>query len=87
LILPWEWIIGGAEGSQTDVAVRFIGKPGVFGSGRILDISMTGAALPAPDPYGGRSVAASIVRHDARGVGLESLDLSAETAKTSARLL
>jgi hypothetical protein len=74
---------------STDVTVQFLARSGTVGSGRVLNISSTGAylqttvSLPlnslvyleptAPMPVVGdiRRIAASVVRQDARGVGLE----------------
>jgi hypothetical protein len=74
---------------STDVTVEFLARSGTVGSGRVLNISSTGAylqttvSLPlnslvylepsATMPVVGdiRRIAASVVRQDARGVGLE----------------
>jgi hypothetical protein len=88
----------------TDVAVRFAAKPGPTQTGRVLNISMTGAYLqtqvllrlfsvlhlepemPALAAAGCHSLAASVVRRDALGVGLEWCDCPIETASVAARL-
>jgi hypothetical protein len=77
---------------STDVTVLFLARSGTIGSGRVLNVSSTGAylqtaiSLPlnslvyleptAPMPVVGniRRIAASVVRQDARGVGLEWCD-------------
>jgi hypothetical protein len=74
---------------STDVTVQFLARSGKVGSGRVLNISSTGAYLQtavspplnsliyleptAPMPVVGniRRIAASVVRQDAGGVGLE----------------
>jgi hypothetical protein len=88
----------------TDLAVRFVAKAGVSGTGRVLNISLTGAYLETrvalrllslvylePDssvsgdaPRG--CTAASVVRRDALGVGLEWCDFSTTATNLSARL-
>jgi hypothetical protein len=88
----------------TDVAVQFVTKPGTTGTGRVLNISLTGAyletqvplrlhslvylepAVPAPAADHRRRVAASVVRRDALGVGLEWCEPTTEKANVSARL-
>ena len=87
---------------STDIAVRFVAKAGVTGTGRVLNVSLTGAYLETraplrllslvylePDSSGDdnrRRIAASVVRRDALGVGLEWCDFSTEAPKLSARL-
>jgi hypothetical protein len=74
---------------STDITVQFLTRCGTVGSGRVLNISSTGAylqttvSLPlnsliyleptAPMPVVGniRRIAASVVRQDAWGAGLE----------------
>lgn len=88
----------------TDVAVRFVAKAGMTGTGRVLNISSTGAYLETHVPLRllslvylepdtsvsgddtRRCVAASVVRRDARGVGLEWCDFSIGATTLSARL-
>jgi hypothetical protein len=88
----------------TDVAVRFVAKAGMTGTGRVLNISLTGAYLETrvplrllslvylePDTLASgddirRCIAASVVRRDALGVGLEWCDFSIGATNLSARL-
>jgi hypothetical protein len=85
----------------TDITVRFVARPGTAEIGRVLNISLTGAYLetrvplrqfslvylepitPGSEP---QRIAASVVRQDARGVGLEWCELPAEAAPVAARL-
>jgi len=53
---------------------------------RLLSIVYLEPATPTSDPSAGPGIAASVVRQDARGVGLEWLDVSAAAAKVSARM-
>ena len=75
----------------TDVAVYFIANSGTAGTGRVLDVSLTGAYLEtlvplrllsviylkldatALTPGEAQCLAATVVRSDGRGVGLEWL--------------
>src|SRR5579863_4926753 len=88
----------------TDVAVYFVANSGTAGTGRVLDVSLTGAYLetlvalrllsviyltldatpftPGKTPC----IAATVVRSDGRGVGLEWYESAAEMAKGQARL-
>ena len=88
----------------TDVAVYFVANSGTAGTGRVLDVSLTGAYLEtlvplrllsviylkldatALAPGNPQSIAATVVRSDARGVGLEWYESTAEMAKGQARL-
>ena len=88
----------------TDLPVRFVAKAGTTGTGRVLNISLTGAYLETevplrllslvylePDVSGSgdgtrRCIAASVVRRDALGAGLEWCDFSTEATNLSARL-
>ena len=87
----------------TDVVVQFVTRLGVTGTGRVLNISLTGAYLETQVPLRLRSVvylepaapasadhrrriAASVVRQDAPGVGLEWCELMNEKANLYARL-
>ena len=73
----------------TDVAVQLIARSGARGTGRVINVSLTGAYLETQMPLRPLSlvylesadknlaagtverIAASVVRHDARGVGVE----------------
>jgi hypothetical protein len=75
----------------TDVAVYFVANSGTAGTGRVLDVSLTGAYLEtsvplrllsviylkldatALTPGEAQCLAATVVRSDGRGVGLEWL--------------
>jgi hypothetical protein len=88
----------------TDVEVQFVAKQGTTGTGRILNISLTGAYLktrvplrvhslvylePAALSSGsdhGRRIAASVVRQDALGVGLEWCESTSEKTNPCERL-
>jgi hypothetical protein len=86
----------------TDVAVRFVARPGTMETGRVRNISMTGAYMETrvplrrfslvylepvtPTSGAARRIAASVVRQDALGVGLEWCELAAEAAPVAARL-
>jgi hypothetical protein len=88
----------------TDVAVRFVAKAGMTGTGRVLNISLTGAYLETRVPLRllslvylepetslsgddtRRRIAASVVRRDALGVGLEWCEFSTGATDLSARL-
>jgi PilZ domain len=88
----------------TDVAVYFVANSGTAGTGRVLDVSLTGAYLEtlAPlrllsviylkldatafTPGKAQCIAATVVRSDGRGVGLEWYESMAEMAKGQARL-
>jgi hypothetical protein len=88
----------------TDVAVYFVANSGTAGTGRVLDVSLTGAYLEtlvplrllsviylqldatALTPGNPQCIAAKVVRSDARGVGLEWYESTAEMAKGQARL-
>jgi hypothetical protein len=88
----------------TDVEVYFAANSGTAGTGRVLDVSLTGAYLETLVPLRLLSViylkldataltqgkeqciAATVVRSDARGVGLEWCESTAEMAKGEARL-
>lgn len=87
-----------------DVPVRFVALPTTVGTGRVLNMSVTGAYLetavalrrlsvlylePTAVPASGgrvRRIAASVVRHDARGVGLEWCDTEVEKSAGYTRL-
>src|SRR3984957_16365707 len=88
----------------TDVAVYFVANSGTAGTGRVLDVSLTGAYLETLVPLRLLSViylkldataltpgitqcfAATVVRSDGRGVGLEWYESAPEMAKGQARL-
>jgi hypothetical protein len=88
----------------TDVAVYFVANSGTAGTGRVLDVSLTGAyletlvslrllsviylKLDAKASTAGKTqcIAATVVRSDGRGVGLEWYESTAEMAKGQARL-
>lgn len=88
----------------TDIGVHFVGKAGATGTGRVLNVSVTGAYLetgvplrllslvylkpdtPVSDDDTRRCIAASVVRRDAQGVGLEWCDFSTAATNLSARL-
>jgi PilZ domain len=88
----------------TDVAVYFVANSGTAGTGRVLDVSLTGAYLEtlvplrllsviyltldatAFTPGKAQCIAATVVRSDGRGVGLEWYESTAEMAKGPARL-
>jgi hypothetical protein len=73
----------------TDVAVQLIARSGARGTGRVINVSLTGAYLETQMPLRPLSlvylesadkklpagtverIAASVVRHDAHGVGVE----------------
>jgi hypothetical protein len=87
----------------TDIAVRFVAKPGTTETGRVLNISLTGAyletqvplrllsvvylepATPTADAGGSGGIAASVVRRDALGVGLEWCECPTGTVNVCAR--
>jgi hypothetical protein len=88
----------------TDVAVRVIAKSGARGTGRMANVSLTGAYLETQmtlRPHSlvylesadrtlangmGKRVSASVVRHDARGVGLEWCEPQTKVADVNALL-
>ena len=88
----------------TDVAVQVIAKSGSRGTGRVANVSLTGAYLETQMTLRlhslvhlasadgnladgiGKRVAASVVRHDARGVGLEWCEPHTKTAAVNALL-
>jgi hypothetical protein len=88
----------------TDVAVRVIAKWGAHGTGRLADVSLTGANLETQMVLRdlafvylesadrnladgtGKRIAASVVRHDARGVGLEWCEPRTKAAGVNALL-
>jgi hypothetical protein len=86
----------------TDVAVQVIAKSGARGTGRMANVSLTGAYLetqmslrPLALVYlqsadrnlaGGKRIAASVVRCDARGVGLEWFEPQTKAAGVNAML-
>jgi hypothetical protein len=88
----------------TDVAVQVIAKSGARGTGRMANVSLTGAYLetqmtlrPLSLVYLeaadrkladgiGKRIAASVVRHDARGVGLEWCEPQTKAADVNALL-
>ena len=88
----------------TDLEVRFAAAAEASGTGRVLNISLTGAYLETQVPLNllsvvylessgsamgarqQRRIAASVVRQDARGVGLEWCENSTESTSVSARL-
>jgi len=85
-----------------DVPVRFVALPATIGTGRVINMSVTGAYMETtvplrrlsvlflepsvvPGPNGRvRRLAASVVRHDARGVGLEWCDSGVERSLATA---
>ena len=86
----------------TDVAVQVIAKSGARGTGRMANVSLTGAYLetqmslrPLALVYlqsadrnlaGGKRIAANVVRCDARGVGLEWFEPQTKAAGVNAML-
>jgi hypothetical protein len=90
------------ERRPIDLAVRFVVMQGTAGKGRIVNISSSGAFMetqtslrllsllylrPMESVVGeNRRVAATVVRYDARGVGLEWCEFEAETMKSYLRL-
>ena len=92
------------EREATDVAVYFVTNSGTAGTGRVLDVSLTGAYLETSVPLRllsviylkpdgtaftlgkAQCIAATVVRSDGRGVGLEWSESTAEMAKGQARL-
>jgi hypothetical protein len=89
---------------STNVAVQFFTRPDATGTGRVVNISSTGAFMETQSPLrilsllyleptdqpsvngtSGR-IAATVVRHDATGVGLKWCEFAAETTKVYARL-
>lgn len=88
----------------TDVTVYFVASSGTDGTGRVLDVSLTGAYLEtsvplrllsviylkldatALTPGNTECIAATVVRSDGRGVGLEWYESAPEMAKGRARL-
>ena len=86
----------------TDVKVRFVASTDKIGTGRILNISMTGAFMATKSPLRILSVvyvassrsrkvrssgmAAYVVRHDALGVGLEWCEAAHDRMGVEARL-
>jgi hypothetical protein len=87
-----------------DVPVRFVALPATIGTGRVINMSVTGAYMETTVPLRKMSVlflepsivpgangrvrriAASVVRHDERGVGLEWCDSGVERSPGFARL-
>lgn len=87
-----------------DVRVRFVALPATIGTGRVINMSVTGAYMETTVPLRRLSVlflepsvvpgrkgkvrrlAASVVRHDERGVGLEWCDAGVEKSPGYARL-
>ena len=92
------------EREARDVAVYFVTNSGTAGTGRVLDVSLTGAYLETSVPLRllsviylkpdgtaftlgkAQCIAATVVRSDGRGVGLEWSESTAEMAKGQARL-
>jgi hypothetical protein len=89
---------------STNVSVRFITMPSTTGTGRLVNISPTGAFMetnlnlrllslvylelaeqPTSSGLSGR-LAATVVRRDPTGVGLEWCEFAAETTPVYARL-
>ena len=88
----------------TDVAVQVIAKSGARGTGRMANVSLTGAYLETHMPLRPLSlvylepadrnatdctckrIAASVVRRDARGVGLEWCEPQTKAAGVNAML-
>jgi hypothetical protein len=90
------------ERRPIDLAVRFVMTQGTLGTGRIVNISPSGAFMETQislrllsllyvQPMGfdadeNRQIAATVVRYGASGVGLEWCELEAETMKSYLRL-
>jgi hypothetical protein len=90
------------EREPTDIAVNFV-VYGTTGTGRVLNVSMTGAYLETSIPprllsviylqlartaaAAAERIAATVIRRDPWGVGLEWCESEAETRRGHARLM
>jgi PilZ domain len=90
------------ERRPINLAVGFVITPGKMGTGRIINISSTGAFMVTEIPLRrlsllllrpmdsiegeNKQIAATVVRQEARGVGLEWCEFEAETMKSYLRL-
>jgi PilZ domain len=83
------------ERRPIDLAVRFVVLPGTVGTGHVINISSSGAFMETQIPlrllsllylqpmnFAEDEIAATVVRRDARGVGLEWCEFKAETMKS-----